>query len=204
MYHVRALSLADMDPIYHQHMKRDFPPEELRPFASMQSLYQAGRYQSYGLFDEAETLLGYACFARIRQSYLFDYLAILPDRRDSGMGSAFLSLLRDALQNAACIIGEVEDPDREEDLAAREQKARRMRFYLRAGYRQTGVRCRLFGVNYQILTASFLAPCSPEEIARLYGDLYRSWLPETVFQKKVEIFLPGPEDGAAAATLFRA
>ena len=119
--HLRELRLPEMKTIYQTYMTVDFPRNELRPFSSVILLHGQGRYAGYGLFDGQEQLQAYVFFARLQEDaqchYLVDYLAVLPDRRDRGLGSVLLSLLPEALQTSGCIVGEVEDPDMTEDKA---------------------------------------------------------------------------------------
>ncbi len=49
------------------------------------------------------------------RDYLIDYLAIYPDKRDIGFGSALIKLLSDYMAGSGNIIGEVEDPDYAKD-----------------------------------------------------------------------------------------
>ena len=63
-----------------------------------------------------------------------------------------------------------------------------MKFYLRNGYRLTGVRARVFGVDYQILEVPTGRDYEAEEIAGIYTELYRSILPEPFFQTQFMVF----------------
>ena len=193
-HHIRILTLDEMKTIHRRHMRRDFPVNELRPFHSVRQLYRQGRYLGIGLFDEQEALLAYAYFASLtlegEKHYLFDYLAVVPDHRDSGVGSEFLKLLPSALSDGASIIGEVENPDLETEEAERRTKERRMQFYLRSGVRDTGVLTRLFGVDYRIMEYPLSRLHSPTEIASIYEAIYRSFLPDPVYQKQVRVEIP--------------
>ena len=189
--HLRELRLPEMKTIYQTYMTVDFPRNELRPFSSVILLHGQGRYAGYGLFDGQEQLQAYVFFARLQEDaqchYLVDYLAVLPDRRDRGLGSVLLSLLPEALQTSGCIVGEVEDPDMTEDPDEKTVRQRRIAFYLRAGYLDTGVKVNLFGVDYRIMEIPCPTGHSPETIRAVYSAIYRSFLPEPVFRAKVQV-----------------
>ena len=190
---IRDLSLQEMKQIHKTCMKRDFPANELRPFQSIQALYAQSRYRGLGLFGGRDELLGYGFFALLRREdgvhYLFDYLAIVPERRDSGIGTEFLLRLPREIPDAASILGEVENPDLESDPAERAIKLRRLQFYLRSGIQETGVLSRLFGVDYRVMEFPVCRQHSPEEIQALYRDFYRSFLPKPVFDRMVRVEL---------------
>ena len=56
---LRALTLGELETIHRTRMGQDFPPEELKPFAAMQTLYEAGAYHPMGAW-EGEDMVGYA------------------------------------------------------------------------------------------------------------------------------------------------
>ena len=193
-YCLRELTLDEMSAVYDTYMTADFPKNELRPFSSVVQLHGEGRYTGYGMYDQADQLQAYVFLAMLREDtrchYLVDYLAVLPDRRDSGLGSVLLRLLPEALKNAGCIVGEVEDPDRTEDPREKHTRQRRIAFYQRAGYLDTGVKVCLFGVDYRVMEIPSPAGHSPGEIRRVYEAIYRSFLPEHIFLEKVQLRIP--------------
>lgn len=181
----RLTELSELEQIYNSRMKRDFARNELRPLSSLRKNWRKGEYDAYGLFAGAE-FLGYACFVRIpegeRYNYLFDYFAIAEEHRDEGLGSVFLEQLAACLRDAACVIGEVEDPDAASGEADRRLRERRVRFYLRNGCLDTGVRSLLFGVDYRILEVPTGSVHTAEEIKAVYTALYRHILPPAFFK----------------------
>lgn len=194
MHYIRFLTLTEMEAVHRQYMKQDFPANELRPFQSIRTLHEDGRYLGIGLFDNQSALLAYAFFVSLllngKTHYLFDYLAVVPGRRDAGLGSEFLPLLQSALSDAESIIVEVENPETEPDETARSVKERRMQFYLRAGTLDTGVCSNLFGVDYRIMEMTVSSPHSKTEIAALYEAIYRSFLPPHVYNRRCHVIIP--------------
>ena len=172
----RITDFSVVEGLYKSRLKRDFARNELKPLAAIRRLWDRDAYDCYGLFRGAE-LLGYAFFVRIGRNYLFDYLAIEAGHRDEGLGSVFLRQLAACLTEADCVVGEVEDPDKAEDEAERALRERRLRFYLRAGYRRTDLTARVFGADYRILEVPTARDHTPDELRAVYTALYRAILP---------------------------
>ena len=178
-----------VESIYRTYMKQDFPQNELKPLASIRNLWEKGRYDCYQMREEGE-LVGYAFFVKQKEeknSYLLDYLAIVPEYRGRGYGSLFLRQLSRSITDACCIVVEVEDPDKAEHEAARQQMERRLSFYLRGGYRKTTVTARVFGVFYRILEAPGGSSHPDEEIREIYASLYRSMLPAAIYKAFIKL-----------------
>ena len=167
---------AQVEALYEERLKKDFVRSELRPLSSMRRSWERSAYDCYGLFDGDE-ILGYAFFVRLGNNYLLDYLAIAEERRDEGLGSAFLRRLADGMKEANCMVVEVEDPDRAGDAESRAIRERRLQFYLRNGYRDTELRSVVFGVAYRILEVPTAGTHPTGELREVYRELYRSILP---------------------------
>ena len=182
----RLTERAEIGRIYRRYMKADFPANELKPLAMIYEAMDRDDYACYGLYA-GEELLGYAFFYVLRHEqggrYLFDYFAVAPGRRDAGLGSAFLRLLCEALRAADCVVGEVEDPDTAQDEGSRSTRERRLRFYLRNGVLDTGVRARVYGVDYRVLELPTARTHSREALREIYAALYQSMLPPAFFRR---------------------
>ena len=191
MFAVKPLALPDIRRIYQAHITRDFPPDERKPLAAIEAACARGEYQCFGAYEE-EQLAAYAFFVKLRRSgetlYLFDYLAVLPDRRDQGVGSRFLqALMADALAAADCVLLEVDHPDYAETDAERALRLRRLAFYLRNGLMDSGVSARVYHVEYKILSLPVGKPRNPEETADIYRALYQAVMPRWIYDRMVEI-----------------
>lgn len=183
----RLTDFAQVEALYRTRMKKDFVRNELRPLASLRRSWEQDAYDCYGLFD-ADELLGYAFFVRLGRNYLFDYLAIAAEHRDEGLGSVFLPMLASRLQDADCVIGEVEDPEKAPDAESRAQRERRLRFYLRGGYLQTDLTSRVFGADYRILEVPTGKTHTADELRAVYTALYQSILPGIFFHTQFKVF----------------
>lgn len=180
-----TLSREQISEIYTEHMKTDFPEDELKPLKMMMKMLDEGVYDCLGLFEE-DVLAGYAYLIRIGGNTLLDYFAVVKDRRGQGYGSAFLQELKEYLKDEDMLMIESEDPDfpeSEDDLRTR---CRRIDFYLKNGFRDTSARAYLFGVRY-VLFEPEKDSHSREEICSAYYDHYRAVLPENLYSQNVEI-----------------
>lgn len=172
----RLLTRQEIDIVYEQHMKRDFPPEELPPFPPALELIACGEGWFFGIFDkeyeaeheddyEVETnaknsdiaLEGLAAYIQVLKpencSYaLLNYYAVLPTFRNGGLGERLLGELQMHLPEVKGIIIEAEIPRQAEDA---EMAKRRLGFYERAGAVNTMWREQVYDAWYYILVKVF-------------------------------------------------
>ena len=182
----KLTDIAQIEYIYRTRMQEDFASDELKPLSVIVQAWEKGIYDCYVLTRQ-ESFLGYAYFVRKDNNYLIDYLAISAEHRDEGLGTVFLKQLAEFFHKANCIVVEVEDPDAAKDEEDRFQRERRLRFYLRNGYRLTRVKARVFGVDYLILEALIGTEHKSEEIAKIYAELYHSILHGATFKTRFMI-----------------
>lgn len=184
----RLLEREELIALYNEHMKVDFPPDELKPLSWLLNMLETGLYEPYGLFQDGK-LTAYALYWKTEQDayVMLDYFAVVRDQRNRGVGS---SLLRDMLdrfctQEGRGVFGEVEAPisgDEEIDALRR----RRLGFYDRAGFRQMGFRTKIFGVSYIVI--AYGPSVTDEELIEVDRKLYRSTVPAEKYQQ--EVFIP--------------
>jgi GNAT superfamily N-acetyltransferase len=160
---------------YDIHMQRDFPENERKPWDITVDLRERGIYEMLEARWEGE-LVGYAWVVCPEgSSALIDYLAILPEFRNRGIGGAILRELRQRYSmRGKSLLLESEFPEEAPDPAI---AVRRLAFYARSGFLDSGVLIRLFGVKFCIL-ASNSEPDAKEQMRVIYeamfpGDLYR-------------------------------
>lgn len=149
------------------------------------------QYVCYGVFC-GDRLVCYAFLAALsrdgKRYCLFDYFAVIPELRGSGIGSWFITEFEHYIRNMDLIIVETENPAWAKTRTERAVMERRMSFYLRSGLRDTGVRAETFGVPYCILELP-LSRKKPEntkeEIRSVYESFYRTMMTEKMFQKYI-------------------
>ena len=184
---IETLTLPEIRDVYLRQLKYDFPDDERKSLSLIEKSLREGRYLCCGIRDESG-VAAYAFFAVIDQLYLFDYFAVRKDLRGTGIGSAFLQELRGCrLQNASCVLLEVEDPDCADSDEERTVRERRLRFYMKNGLRNTGARVQTFGVYFLILEIPLGDPHTREEAGEIYSRIYRAILPEHIYTRMIRI-----------------
>jgi len=140
---IRTLTKKERESVYYDRILTDVPPNEIKTFPYLESLLLQGVYRCLGLFDGAR-LMGYAYFSCLpdEQIEILDFFAVCAENRDIGVGGVFLRLLTDMERGVHVPVGEVEDPDYAEG-EEKKTRVRRIAFYERNGWHDTGVRCVL-------------------------------------------------------------
>lgn len=183
--HIQQLSLNQIRKLYSERLKRDFPPDEIKPLARIERALARGEYVCYGAM-EGKAILAYAFFVVAGHRALFDYFAVAEELRDTGIGSRFMRKLMDGpLSEMDCVLLEVDDPDcgrGHEEVALRN---RRLAFYLRNGLADTGVRTKVYGVDFRILSLPVGHMPSFDETREVYAELYHTILPLKLYEKWV-------------------
>ena len=173
--------------LFETHMARDFPASEIKPWDVILGLVESGSYDMLAAYD-GDRMVGYAwMFCPKGEAVLLDYLAVLPEYRGTGVGSRIL----DALAERYCVDGrafllESEYPDTAPEP---EVARRRLGFYARAGFRNTGVQVLLFGVRFCVLSRG------TDDRGRAHMEwIYRKMFPGERYQQAVR-FLDGQPEG---------
>lgn len=192
---ITQLTRRQLLRIYFTSYQHDFPRSERKPLPMLLRSIRSGLMQCYGLFEDGH-LRAYAILLKQLNAdqpvgCLLDYLATLRGHRSQGCGSVFLGLLRTQLSDVDCLLAEVEDPDCAENADVRALRQRRIRFYERNGFVDTGLRADLFHTNFRLielrLDAATDAPHAPDTLRSIYLSIYRSFLPEQLYQEMVHI-----------------
>lgn len=123
-----------------------FPPEEYLAPVELVGMAQSDRFDFWALTDQ-DTFVGFMAVVTYRtMAYLF-FLAIDPACRGKGYGSFALETLRKHYPGLTQVV-DFEMPDAHASNAA--QRERRRAFYLRNGYRETGMFLSYLGVDYEV------------------------------------------------------
>ena len=170
---IRPFSIAETEQVYERYMKQDFPPEELKPFASIARMMEQGIYQAMGLFEEGE-LCAYSLFVLSSQDTfcLLDYLAVVKEKRGTGIGHCYFAKMKSYFQQhfpkVKGVFIECETLRNVTEPKMRADRERRIAFYLDNGAVKTPLASKLFGVEYMILLLSLdkhqIKNCDTEEI----------------------------------------
>ena len=146
------LSEKELEALYHLRLREDFPPDELRPFSSMQYLLRQNAYRCFA-YRENGKICAYAMLILSHGAALLDYFAVAPELRGQGIGSSFLRELKTISQEFGVpyVLIEAESTDSAKTPEQLTERQRRLRFYKNCGCVPTPVFSLLFGVEYQIL-----------------------------------------------------
>ena len=183
---VVLLTVPEAKIMYDKHMVNDFPDSERKPFKMIEKGMNAGTYLFFG-YKEAGEYIAYAVLVKNDDDYLFDYLAVVDGKRNGGIGAEFLKAVSKFVGKCDSIIGEVEDPDYATNEDDRNLQERRYQFYLRNGIIDTGLRVKLFGVDFRILEIDLGYAHSKEETEVLYKKHYKAILPWILYKLKVKV-----------------
>ena len=124
-----------------------FPPAERMPFPMMVAMSKLWHTDFLEFYD-GDTLCGFVYLAHNRKLVFIMFLAVDKAMRSKGYGSAILHEIQNRYPDKKIIVS-IEPCDAvAPDLALR---TRRKAFYSRNGYRETGYRMRLSGVEQEIL-----------------------------------------------------
>ena len=179
------LNKNDVTALYHERMVNDFIENELKPLWVIHNAMDEGNYEPLGLSDGAE-LYGYTFLVRLGRNYLVDYLAIFRDVRNQGIGSEMLGLLGNYLADAEMIMLEVEDPAFAENEVLRNIQERRIKFYNRNGWSDTGLRVKYFNVPFIVLKQINCQGMDWNRLWEIYQAFYRSVLPKKMFDENIK------------------
>jgi len=181
---LKQLSSEEVEFIYNEHMVLDFPSQELKPVDFIQKLINRKIYKCYGLYDSGE-LLAYAFFTNSKSYLLLDYYSVCEKYRNSGIGSRFLSILKENCRNYSGIIVEVEDIESANTEVEKIIRKRRIDFYKKNGMKMTNISCELFKVNYSIMC---LCNIELDDLV-IYEELkniYKEMIPSEFYSKYVK------------------
>ena len=128
--------------------KEAFPPKEYLCPSKLAEMAKADNFDFLALID-GEEFVGFMMVQTHKTiSYLF-FLAILPECRSRGYGSRALETLRELYPERKQVVDfEMLDTSSENS----EQRKKRKAFYLRNGYKETGLFLSYKDVDYEVLT----------------------------------------------------
>ena len=108
-------------------------------------------------------------------------------RRGSGIGTCLLRELAEVLKGAGCVFVEVENPDYAGTLEKKEEMERRLLFYQRNGFRDTGAGEWLYYVEYTLLELPLSGAHTRDEIFEIAEYFYRKMLPAHLVDRYLRI-----------------
>lgn len=184
-WEITVMTEKEIKTVYSGRLKHDFPRNEVKPLRRILKGVRAGRYRCYAL-TEGEALLAYAFLMMLEGHSLLDYYAVRQDLRGTGIGSRFLrQLCEGELKGQDCVLLETEDPEGLPEGPEKIKREQRLRFYLKNGMRDTGVRTKVCGADYQVLQMPVGEAADRESVIRRYTAHYRAILPGWIYARQV-------------------
>lgn len=183
---IQKLTIKEIGQIYKKQMQNDFPVSEIKPLERINSLFQRGLYEGYGLFWEKE-IIGYAFLTTAKDSEwkLLDYFAVCSKYRSNGYGSKFLTMLKEGLkkENAKALLIEIESIESSTSKCEEQIRKRRRKFYMNNEMIAINECATIFDMEYEILYYSFGGRYETDQIIRKYAKIYQSTLPGKLYEK---------------------
>ena len=146
-----------------------FPRSERKPFWMIRKMYRRGVTDIWCV-ERGGSFAGLAITINSPSLILLDYLAVCPECRGSGVGTATLTALQRIYSGKGLFL-EIESTliDHPEHLL----RLRRKQFYLRSGLQELGTRAMLFGVEMELLGVN--CQLDYQGYQNFYREFYNSW-----------------------------
>lgn len=186
----RTMNLAEARAAYTGRGQHDFPPNELKPFSTIEKLMNSGCYECCGFYEkESDALCTYAFMLADLETnmLLLDYFAVCEEVREKGYGSAAIGLLKEDYTEWDGMIFEVEDDDTAGTEEEKLIRQRRIAFYERNGVVMTKQRSRAFGVDFKLMVMNLGNTGMDDNIGYFLESMYRKMLPEKVFKEQFRL-----------------
>lgn len=173
---IREIACPEFGRLYRERIREDFPLLERRPLASCRTLFRRRQYRCFVL-EKSGVRAAYAAFIDLGGRFVFlEYLAVAPQMRSSGVGSAFLPQLA-AQFPGRTLMWECEAPDAARSPAEREKRERRIAFYERLGARRIPQRWKLMGGEFELLRLPGGSEPADSALVDELENVYRSTFP---------------------------
>ena len=184
---LKELSTEQRQNVYNNYVVNDFHKSEVKPLKLIESLIDKGHYKCYG-FYEYEQLLGYAYFVKTEENIFMDYLAVIPKYRCKGIGSKFISIIKEEFsEKFATLLAEVENPKYSLDEVDRFNRERRILFYLKNGFKTSDIETCVLEDQYSIIKLELCKELENEEIKEEVRDIYKTMFGEEFFKKNISV-----------------
>lgn len=200
---MKLLNEKEIEHIYRNYLLKHFPAEEIKPLDRIVKMYRENHYAAYGMYEDEE-LSGYA-FCTVApgcNQVLLDYLAVLEDKRSTGVGGKILCQLREMFLNTpgenhgvdiAGILIETEDIDFAKDQKEREKRRRRNSFYEKNGAVITQVKSQIYGVNYRNWQLPVREILPEKKCLDNLQKIYHIMVPDEQYEKNVCLYHRVPD-----------
>lgn len=146
-----------------------FPLSERKPFGMIRKMYRRGVTDVWCV-ERAGKFSGLAITINSPKLILLDFLAVCPECRGSGVGTATLAVLQKIYEGKGLFL-EIESTLL--DCPERELRLRRKKFYVNCGLKELGTTAKLFGVDMELLGID--CQLDYDGYRNFYREFYNSW-----------------------------
>ena len=150
--------------------RKSFPRAERKPFWFIHR-WEQRKAAEVLIIKEDEDVCGLAIISYYGELVLLNYFAIDDSRRNGGLGSRALQLIRERYCGKRLIL-EIESVA--EHCEDNDMRMRRKEFYLRNGFRDAYITVKMFGVDLDVMTGG--SPLKYSEYVNLYQRVYGRWV----------------------------
>lgn len=143
------IGIDEFKEVLYSYYLEIFPREERKPLELIKSTYNKGYSRIIKIINN-ETITGFMILNRVKNnSYaILDYLAILPQYRNRGIGTSALKLLIEQERKNNGIFVEIEKVGLGKDKEENEFRSKRKKFYEELGFKKLKFDLILFDVVY--------------------------------------------------------
>ena len=182
---IRKLEIAELNQLYNEHIKQDFPVNERPPcFIIKKNLNNKLQEGFIYIYENEES--GYAINSPVGELVLISLFAIFEEQRKKGRGTNFLRELIKYYDSKRTLIVEVEKPEKASTKEQRIVCEKRILFYESVGFViYKDIDYKIFGVEMYIMIYSKTA-LAQEDVIEDVKSVYTQMLGRG-FQKMLKI-----------------
>ena len=169
-----SITKANADDKLRELYEAAFPEEEQIPWDDLMVLVEKMPLDFIAYYDDG-ALMGFTIVYPRKSFNWFWYFAVPQQLRGNGVGQKILSRLIEKYKNYTNIL-DMESPEQECDNL--EQRRRRHAFYLRNGFRDTGVGRSFGGIDYTIMMMGD-GTFTMQDYDTIIAELHARWKPTT-------------------------
>ena len=168
---IRLMTRQELKEIYENHMKNDFPEDELKPLSIIEARYKKNQNHCL-VYLEHDVIKGYAVVESGGQCLLMDYFAVIKPFRNQGTGTLFLKEMREYFKEYDALFVESE-------CAYDEISQKRLDFYQKTGFVLSGTQVHLYHVDYELMVCSIRRKIEIDEVRSLMEEVYKKIYPKS-------------------------
>jgi len=171
-FEIETIKPADFKRIY-KHIKKDFSAGEYAPYFVLHMQIINGIQQGFLLFSDGREAAYSVCAGGNPNGFaLISLLAVYPEYRGAGIGTAFVEEIKKMYADKKGIIVEVEKPENAANDTEKSKRDKRMDFYQRAGFEIIpGIAYSIWGVPMHLMVYPG-GQTAPGDVGRVIYEIY--------------------------------